>query len=221
LPASEVYANSINLLADKEILKDTSVMKTSLFTLVVIFAAIVLCSSSCGRHAAAAGSAKDTIYVPFTKALKQRIENNHLDIKKIQFFVDQRLVLRRSMGTQKNDIKSGVILFENGQYINEVIIPKNTPGVCMGVNGDRLLVSFEIQNNNVEFGPGGMNEAYFTLYARNWSGGTADITYDNKTYKVQCASCFNAGDVKLGVRKSEADKLQKTQRVVEGRKVDN
>lgn len=174
----------------------------------------------CNRHAAGARTSRDTVYVPFTKILKQRIDNDHLDIRKVQFFVDQKLVLRRSMGTQKNDIRSGVILFENGQYINEVIIPRNTPGVCVGLNGDKLMLSFEVQNNIVEFGPGGTNDGYFTLYARNWTGGVADITYDNKTYRVQCATCYNAGDVKLVVRKSEADKLQRTQRVVEGRRVD-
>jgi hypothetical protein len=184
---------------------------------------VIIFLSACGssKHASAPKSTTDTVYTPFTKSLKARIENNHLDIKKIQFFVDQRLVLRRSLGTQKNDIKSGVILSENGQSINEVIIPKNTPGVCLGYNGDKLMVSFESENNDVEFGPGGLNDTYFTLYARNWSGGMADITYDNKTYKVQCASCYNAGDVRLLVRKSEADKIEKTQRIVEGRKVED
>lgn len=196
-------------------------MKRIFFSLAITAVALLVMVSGCSRHASVAKSPKDTAYIPFTKQLKQRIENNHLDIKKVQFFVDQRLVLRRSMGAQKNDIKSGVILFENGQYINEVIIPRNTPGVCTGITSNGLMVSFEAQNNNsIEFGSGGLNGSYFTLYARNWSGGMADMTYDNKTYRVQCASCYNAGDVKLMVRQSEADKLEKTSRVVEGRKVD-
>jgi len=191
-----------------------------IFISVVIVASVCLLVCGCSRHSAGAKTARDTFYIPFTRALKQRIESNHLDIKKVQFFVDQKLVLRRSMGTQKNDIKSGVILFENGQYINEVIIPRNTPGVCVGANGDRLMISFELQNNSVEFGPGGFNDGYFTLYAHNWNSGSAEMIYDNKNYKVQCATCLNVGDVKLMVRKSEAEKLQRTQRVVEGRKVD-
>jgi hypothetical protein len=195
-------------------------MKRTFISVLMVTGIFWLVTMSCSRHTAGSKTAKDTLYVPFTKSLKQRIESNRLDIKKVQFFVDQKLVLRRSMGTQKNDIKSGVILFENGQYINEVIIPRNTPGICVGANGDRLMISFEVQNNSVEFGPGGYNDGYFTLYAHNWSGGTAEMVYDNKNYKVQCATCVNVGDVKLMVRKSEADRLQKTQRVVEGRKVD-
>jgi hypothetical protein len=195
-------------------------MKRIFVSALIIAGLLCLLVSGCSRHAAGSKATRDTFYIPFTKNLKQRIENNHLDIKKVQFFVDQKLVLRRSLGTQKNDIKSGVILFENGQYINEVIIPRNTPGVCVGANGDRLMISFELQNNSVEFGPGGFNDGYFTLYAHNWSGGAAEMIYDNKNYKVQCATCLNVGDVKLMVRKSEAEKLQRTQRVVEGRKVD-
>jgi len=196
-------------------------MKNIFIPLMVILTCSVLFSCHTSKHASVTKSSSDTIYIPFTKTLKQRIESNHLDIKKVQFFVDQRLVLHRSLGTQKSEIKSGVIISENGQFINEIIIPRNTPGVCLGYNGDKLMVSFEVENNDIEFGPGGMNDAYFTLYARNWSGGTADITYDNKNYKVQCASCYNAGDVKLLVRKSQADKLEKTQRTVEGRKVED
>lgn len=195
-------------------------MKRIVVYVVIITSGLSFLLPACSRHTAVAKTSRDTFYIPFTKSLKQRVENDHLDIKKIQFFVDQKLVLRRSLGTRKNDIKSGVILFENGEYINEVIIPRNTPGVCVGANGDRLMISFEVQNNSVEFGPGGYNDGYFTLYAHNWNAGTAEMVYDNKNYKVQCATCGNVGDVKLMVRKSEADKLQKTQRVVEGRKVD-
>ncbi len=196
-------------------------MKTSFFSLLGIFFLLAIAGPGCSRHAAVAKTSRDTLYTPFTKELRQQIENNHLDIKKVQFFVDQELVLHRSLGTQKSDIKSGVILFEKGQYINEVVIPKHTPGVCEVINGNSLQVSFELQNNNIEFGPGGLNNTYFTLYARNWTGGTADITYDNKNYKLQCATCYNAGDVKLLVRKSEADKLERSKRTVEGRKVED
>ena len=88
----------------------------------LLIASAVIIFSACGSSKRAVSkSSADTTYIPFTKALKQRMESNHLDIKKIQFFVDQKLVLRRSLGTQKSEIKSGVILSENGQFINEVI----------------------------------------------------------------------------------------------------
>jgi len=189
-------------------------MKRIFYAVTALLGIVLLTACSSSKHAAT-----DAVYIPFTKQLKQRIERNQLDIKKVQFFVDQKLVLRRSLGTQKSEIKSGVILFENGEYINEVIIPKYTPGICENIFSDKLMISFELQNNSVAFGPGGLNADYFTLYARNWNNGIAEMTYDNNAYKVHCATCANVGEVRLVVKKTEADKLQKSQRVVEGRKV--
>jgi hypothetical protein len=164
-------------------------------------------------------STNGNLYVPFTKDLLDRINSNNLDIKKVQFFIDQRLILRRTLGSQKSNIKGGQILFENGLYVHEVIIPKYTPGVCDGFDGDRISISFEMQNNDIKFGPHGNNQESFTLSARNWNNGTGEITYDNATYTVKCAACPNVAVTTLLVKKSEAHKLKKTQRIVKGRRV--
>ena len=158
-------------------------------------------------------------FVPFTKDLQDRITSSNLDIKKVQFFIDQRLILRRTLGNQKSDIKGGQILFENGLYIHEVIIPKYTPGICEGIDGDRISISFELQNNDIKFGPHGDNQQSFTLSARNWNNGAGELTYDNATYTVKCATCPNVAVTTLLVKKSEAHKIQKTQRIVRGRRV--
>jgi hypothetical protein len=163
----------------------------------------------------------DNLFVPFTKDLQERITSSNLDIKKVQFFIDQRLILRRTLGNQKSNIKGGQILFENGLYIHEVIIPKYTPGICEGIDGDRISISFELQNNDISFGPHGNNLQSFTLSARNWSNGTGELTYDNATYSVKCATCTNVAATTLLVKKSEAHKIQKTQRIVKGRRVSN
>ncbi len=166
-------------------------------------------------------STNGNLYVPFTKDLLDRINSNNLDIKKVQFFIDQRLILRRTLGSQKSNIKGGQILFENGLYVHEVIIPKYTPGVCEGFDGDRISISFELQNNDINFGPHGNNQESFTLSARNWNNGTGELTYDNATYTVKCAACPNVAVTTLLVKKSEAHKLRKTQRIVRGRRVSN
>ena len=166
------------------------------------------------------GSSKEVIYVPFTKDLRQRIENSNLDIKKVQFFVDQQLVMRRSLGSEKADVKSGELLFEKGQYVNEVIVPAYTPGVLENINGDRIKISFEAQGNSIEFAA--LNEnSFYRLVGSNWnnSNGTADIVYENKVYRIQCGTCSSAGDAKLVVIKKEVDNIQNQKRVVGGRKI--
>lgn len=163
---------------------------------------------------------EDTVFVAFTKALRQRVLNSNLDLKRVQFFVDQKLILRRTLGSEKAEVESGVILFEKGAYVNEIVIPAYTPGVCESVNGDRMRVSFEKQGNFLEFAALGDNTT-FKLAGTNWDtvNGTADVTYENFTYKIQCATCNSAGDAKLVVIKKEIDSLNQQQRVVEGRKV--
>src|ERR1700759_629285 len=78
--------------------------------------------------------------VPFTKDLKQKLEKENIDLKQVQFYIDQKLVLNRNLGDQKVQVTSGVVRLENGKYVNEVIIPAFTPGVCESADGERLLI---------------------------------------------------------------------------------
>ena len=193
--------------------------------LVNLFSALLF-FSSCAKKTLVASAppvvatTKEVLYVPFTKELRQRIENNNLDIKKIQFFVDQQLIMRRTLGTEKADVKSGELLFEKGQYINEVVIPAFTPGVLENMAGDRMKISFEIQNNEIEFAALGDN-TFYRLVGSNWNNanGSADIVYENKVYRVVCGSCSSAGDAKLVVIKKEIDKMDNKKRIVQGRKI--
>ena len=52
---------------------------------------------------AACGSSKkaNQSYVPFTKDLKERIERNNIDLSKVQFYIDEKLVLTRELGVEK------------------------------------------------------------------------------------------------------------------------
>jgi hypothetical protein len=181
------------------------------------------CKTSKGGHSkkgAVAKKATDTVvYVPFTKELRDRVLYNNLDIKKLQFFIDQKLILRRTLGAVKADIQSGILLFEKGQYIQEIIIPAYTPAVCEGINGDRMTVSFEsAASSGLEFGALWENN-YFKLLTKKTVTGGAEVSYNHNTYSVQCGTCALAGETRLVVIKKEIDNMKNTQRIVEGRKV--
>src|SRR3954469_16949404 len=68
--------------------------------------------------------------VPFTKDLRAKLEKENIDLKQVQFYIDQKLVLDRNLGDQKIEVTSGVVKLENGKYINQVVVPAFTPGVC-------------------------------------------------------------------------------------------
>jgi hypothetical protein len=159
-------------------------------------------------------------YVPFTRDLKQKLEKENIDLKQVQFYVDQKLILSRNLGDQKVEVKSGVVKLENGKYINDVIIPSFTPGICESTDNDKLMISFEKGNNNLAFGPGsGYTFNDYVLYGTEWKNGTAAVTYDSNKFRARCGSCSDIASATLVIRKSELDKMERKIRTLKGRTV--
>jgi len=158
--------------------------------------------------------------VPFTKDLRQKLEKENIDLKQVQFYVDQKLILDRNLGDQKIQVTSGVVKLENGKYINQVIVPAFTPGVCERAEGDRLMISFEKGNNDLPFGPGsGYTFNEYSLYGTEWRNGTTAVTYDSNKFRARCGSCQDVASVTLLVRKSILDKVERKSRTLKGRTV--
>ncbi len=159
-------------------------------------------------------------FVPFTNDLRQKLERENIDLKQVQFYVDQKIILSRYMGSQKAEVTSGVVKFENGQYINEVIVPAFTPGICEDLVNERLMISFEKGNNNIAFGLGsGYTANDYVIYGTDWKNGTTVVTFDSNKFRARCGSCSDVASAMLMVRKSEMDKIQKKTRTLKGRKV--
>jgi hypothetical protein len=159
-------------------------------------------------------------YVPFTRDLKQKLEKENIDLKQVQFYVDQKLILSRNLGDQKLEVKSGVVKLENGKYINDVIIPSFTPGICESTDNDKLMISFEKGNNDLAFGPGsGYTFNDYVLYGTEWKNGTASVTYDSNKFRARCGSCSDIASATLVIRKSELDKMERKIRTLKGRTV--
>ncbi|HXB91717.1 MAG TPA: hypothetical protein VNU72_05490 [Puia sp.] len=169
---------------------------------------------SCGS------SKKMSNYTPFTRDLKQKLDVDNIDLKEIQFYVDQKIVLNRNLGSQDITVKNGVVKQSNGKYINEVVIPSLTPGICTGTDFDRLLVSFEKGNSYLAFGPGSANNANnYVLYGTEWKLGTALVSYDAEKFRARCGTCSDVAAVTLVIKKKELDKLKRKTRKATGRTV--
>src|SRR4051812_41567046 len=98
-----------------------------------------------------AAAVPEASYVPFTNSLKQRMEHDNIDIKKVQFYIDQPLVLRSTSGMEKGYVAGGAVAFNNEQSVNEIAIPAFTPGVCEKVSGDSLYISFDAPGKTIVF----------------------------------------------------------------------
>ena len=160
-------------------------------------------------------------FVPFTRELKQRLERENIDIRQVQFYVDQKLIMSRYLDNEKAQVTSGVVKLENGRYINEVIVPPFTPGVCEDVKNENLMINFEKGSNDLGFGIGSNYSAnQYVLYGYDWKNGTAVVNFDNNKFRVRCGTCTDVASARLMIRKSVVDKNEKKTRVLEGRKVE-
>ncbi|MBS1666586.1 MAG: hypothetical protein JST58_04345 [Bacteroidetes bacterium] len=182
---------------------------------VVLFAFIgMLASCSSSRKAS-----RD--FVPFTKELKERLERDNIDIKQVQFYVDQKLILSRYLTDEKAQVTLGKVRLENGKYINEVIINPYTPGVCEEIENGNLMISFEKGSSNLGFGLGSNYTAHqYVLYGYDWRNGTAVVNFDNNKFRARCGTCTDVAMARLMIKKNVIDKSDKKTRVLEGRKVE-
>lgn len=189
-----------------------------IFTLILPSVCIViLASCNSSRH-----STNRDRYVPFTAELKQRLERSNVDLKQVQFYIDQKVVMTRNLGNEKVEVSSGVVKFSNGEYINEVIVPSFTPGVCESVANEKLMISFEKGNNDLAFGLGsGYTANSYVLYGNDWRNGSAVVSFDNNKFRARCATCQDLAMVRLLVRKSEMEQVERKTHVVQGRTVNN
>ncbi|MDR3712949.1 MAG: hypothetical protein P4L51_09060 [Puia sp.] len=185
------------------------------FSLAALFVSVALFLFSCSSS-----KKMSARFVPFTASLKSRLERDSIDLKQVQFYVDQKIILSRYLGSQKAEVTSGVVKFENGQYMNEVIVPAFTPGLCEDIVNGRLMISFEKGNNNIAFGLGsGYTAGNYVIYGTDWKNGTTAVTFDSNKFRARCGSCSDVASAMLVVKKSEIDKMQKKTRTVKGRKI--
>jgi len=157
-------------------------------------------------------SCNSTIY--FTQEMRNNLNQNKLDVKDVQFYVSQKLILKRNLTYEETKIARGEITFENGQYVEEIIIPKNTEGIAIDNGNEWLNVAFEQgENRDLQFV---MNsENYYQITALEWEGNYGKVKYDTTFYYLEPGG----DEALLKVKKEDVFNFQKKKRVVKGRSV--
>ncbi|MBI5916510.1 MAG: hypothetical protein HY842_14125, partial [Bacteroidetes bacterium] len=118
----------------------------------------------------------------FTQDLQERYRWRDDELKKIQFYVSQDIVLKRELTGGSTDIVSGKIKIEDGRQIEEVVIRKGTPGAFLfSPKDERFAIGFEEGSERyLIFGPSPKYSDRFVLLASDWDKRTGSVTYDNK-----------------------------------------
>ncbi|MBA4196497.1 MAG: hypothetical protein C0459_02980 [Chitinophaga sp.] len=207
-------------------------MKQLIAILILVFT--ILSISSCHHKVQKAVTAvkKDTVipyvkepdvYIPFTRELYNILKANNIDVRKVQFYVDQQIILSRNLVQGKTEVINGIIKFSNGKNIDEVVIQQHTPCVVDSVDYDGFRVSFGGANNWFKF-INSRQSTYpenYVCSGTNWKDGTADLLYNKLIYRASCGTCGSLADVRLEVKQSEFDNSMRKTTVLPGRRVSN
>jgi hypothetical protein len=154
-----------------------------------------------------------------TQDLYERNRWTDAELKRIQFYLSDDIVLRRQLGGAASEIVNGKVRVINGQKVDEIIIPNGTPGVFLfSPKANRFAVAFE--NGSTErylmFGPNPKAGDRYVLLAKEWDRAEGKVTYDGQEYNVNYGSAF-AG-LMLDLRRVE--EVNRNSRVVNGRRID-
>jgi hypothetical protein len=156
---------------------------------------------------------------PFTERLYDANNWSVGDLKKIQFYLSNDIVLRRELAGGSSVIEGGEIKMENGRKIEQVTIPGGTPGVLIAQPKDnRFAVSFESGSNAryLLFGPNPKRDGTYVLLAKDWDKNSGKVLYDNQTFYVTKESAMAA----LLVDLKKTNHVSVNSRRAEGRTVE-
>lgn len=155
--------------------------------------------------------------IPINQAVIEQYGLGEEQLKSLQYWVSSDITLVRGEKSeeQKNIDQTGKVVISSSSVLDQVIIPKNTPGVCVKVyDKNKIAVSFETDDKFLVFGDVN-NRGRFTLLAAEWKDGRGKLDYGGQVYYAQPGSASTYLLIKL----KKIKKFKKQARVVKGRKV--
>lgn len=155
--------------------------------------------------------------VPYTTTVQRQTGLGESQLKKVQFYNSDRIVLFREVGKNTTEVVSGDIKIVDGKQIEEIVINPNTPGVLVNsADGKRFGISFEEgADRYLVFGLDPKKAGRYSIYGKNWENHIATIDYDGKEYKLAPQS----SEAILLVNLKKLNAMKVNTRTVHGRSV--
>lgn len=155
---------------------------------------------------------------PFTERLYEQNRWTDEELKRIQFYVSNDIVLRRDFSSSDSRIEGGTIRIVGGKQVEEVVIRSGTPGVFLfSPKSDRFAISFEDGGDEryLMFGPSPRVNGRFVLLASDWDRREGTVTYEGRKFKVDTESAYSS----LMVDLKRSNSIAVKSRTAGGRKV--
>ena len=89
--------------------------------------------------------------VLLTGSIKTNLEKQGLDLEKIQYYNESKIILKRVVSSKESEVISGKVTMQNGQMIEEIEIKKNTPGIMVDSKENEIHIRFEPGNQKGNF----------------------------------------------------------------------
>ncbi len=154
---------------------------------------------------------------PLTQDVMEEYKLGPEELKQIQFYTSQDIVLSRRAESGDLRIKSGKIKIVEGEKVEQVIIPAGTPGVFVfSPKSERIAVSFEKDDRHyLVFGPNPKRGDRYSLLGKKWKRSGGKVTYGDATWWTPVESSY--ATLLVDLRKARKIKLK--QRRIQGRRV--
>ena len=172
---------------------------------ILIFASALLFLSSCNS------------LTPFTQEIYSDLNLASEEIKSVQFYLSQDIVLYKDIETDEARVEDGKIKLKERHKSKEIVIRSGTPGVVIFMpKENRFAVSFENDDNKfLVFGPNKRNNNRYTLLGKEWGNNYGKVTYGGETYTTSLHNSMAA--LMVNINKIQNHTVKRKQ--LNGRKV--
>lgn len=152
---------------------------------------------------------------PYTKAIEERYSLKVEEVKKIQFYTSDDIILLKTQAQSGRETNKGELVVSSSTTDDRLIIKKGTPGVMVNSNGDKVQVSFETDAKTLTFESKSKNSSFYLL-ADSLANGKPIAKYGDETYIISQGS----GVVYLQFKMKKLKKYKSRDTFVKGRKID-
>lgn len=154
--------------------------------------------------------------VPFTTNLMEKYGLTKEDLRQVQFYISEEIIMEKELTGKKNEIASGKIKTFSDKRVDEIVIKRKTPCLVVDTNSKgNLKVSFS-ENNEKTLNFGSTPETIrFVLFAEKWNGRVGVVNYGGEKYQVRGFGY----DASLSVKMKDIRKVKKNKTKEKGRKL--
>jgi hypothetical protein len=156
---------------------------------------------------------------PFTANIYKEGGWSDSELKRIQFYLSDDIIIHRKITEGSSEIISGSIKMVRGEKIEEVRIPRGTKGEYLfKANNDNFAIGFDATSDKryLMFGPNPKRSGAYVLLASEWKDRRGKVRYDDKFYFTDEGGTW--ANLMVDMRKIK--KVEVASKTVRGRRVE-